>query len=463
MFLSWDKTSPRKALLRGYLFGLGLFGLGVSWVYVSVHDYGGASESIALIITLVFVAVWSVFPALAGYVTCKVIPANLQIERFAVMPIIWVLVEFLRGEYVLNGFPWLQVSYSQLDTPLSGFIPVFGGYAVGFFISSTAIALILIVKIKQFRLTGMITILCLWILGSLLQGNQWTTIIGNPIKITLIQGNVAQDQKWRPENRDKIITSYLSMTNQHWNSDVIIWPETAIPAFLDQVQNDLLKPLAKKAIRNKSDVIVSLPFRAPKSKSYNNAVLVLGQHPGMYRKVHLLPFGEYLPFQPLSGYLLDQLKIMPIGSFTPGDLNQPLLQAAGYRFSTSICYEDVFSKLVIKDLPEAAFLVNVTNDGWFGNSIEPYQHMQLARMRALESGRYLLRATNTGMTGIVAPDGKIIEQAPLFKKTTLTSEIFPMGDMTPYATMGDFPVIVFLILLLASVFLWSRLKSDQTV
>jgi len=162
---------------------------------------------------------------------------------------------------------------------------------------------------------------------------------------------------------------------------------------------------------------------------------------------------------PQIGQVLDQLNIMPIGSFTPGDLNQPLLHAAGYHFSTSICYEDVFSKLVIKDLPEAAFLVNVTNDGWFGKSIEPFQHMQLARMRALESGRYLLRATNTGVTGVVAPNGKIIDQAPLFKKVTLTSKIYPMSEMTPYTKMGDFPMITFFVVLLTSIILWPRLKT----
>ncbi len=463
LFLSWNGIAPKKALLRGYLFGLGLFGVGVSWVFISVHDYGGANRLISLLITVIFVGIWAIFPALAGYLTCKLIPATFRLERFATMPIIWILVEFLRGEYILNGFPWLQISYSQLETPLSGFIPVVGGYATGFLVSIIATALALILTTRQFRVTGISIILCFWIIGGLLQEKQWTTVIGNPIKVTLIQGNVAQDQKWRPENRNKIIASYLTLTYRHWDSDLILWPETAIPAFLDQVQNDLLKPLTEKAKLNKTDIIVSLPFRAPKTKSYNNAVLVLGQYFGMYRKVHLLPFGEYLPFQPLSGYLLDQLNIMPIGSFTPGDLNQPLLRAAGYSFSTSICYEDVFSKLVIKDLPDAAFLVNVTNDGWFGKSIEPHQHMQIARMRALESGRYLLRATNTGITGVVAPDGKLIGQAPLFKKTSLSSEIYPMGGMTPYTKMGDFPVIILLIVLLAGIVIWAKLKPSQNV
>lgn len=461
LFLGWEHISATQALLRGYLFGLGLFGAGVSWIYISVHDYGGANEFTSLLITLFFVGIWAIFPALSGYLICKTIPATSQISRLMIMPVIWMIIEYLRGEFVLNGFPWLQVSYSQLETPLSGFIPFIGGYGVGLLITFSVIALILIIKNNRYRITGLCFLLIVWPLGSYLQGKQWTSPSGNPIKVTLIQGNVSQDQKWRPENRDKIIASYLQLTNQHWDSDIIIWPETAIPAFLDQVQESLLQPLAKKAIQNNSVVIVSLPFREPKSKSYNNVVLTVGKHPGIYRKIHLLPFGEYLPFQPLSGYLLDRFNIMPIGSFTPGDNNQPLLQAAGHPFSTSICYEDVFPKLVIKDLPKAAFLVNVTNDGWFGQSIEPHQHMQIAKMRALESGRYLLRATNTGVTGVVATDGKILDQAPLFKKATITSKIIPMKGMTPYAKMRDYPVLTLLGLLLIGTTLWARIEISH--
>lgn len=451
LFSSWEGISPKRALLRGYLFGLGLFGVGVSWVYVSVHDYGGASLFIATIITLIFVSFWAIFPALAGYLTCKLVPSTYRFGRLAVMPFVWMLVEYFRGQYVLNGFPWLQISYSQLETPLSGYIPVVGGYAVGLLLSATVAIIMLVISHRKYIYAGTGIVLAIWLLGGYLQGKNWTQAQGEPITVTMIQGNVPQDQKWRPGNRHKIINRYRQFTNQHWDSDVIIWPETAIPAFLDQVQDSLLQPLTEKARLTNTDVIVSLPVRKNKSKPYYNAVLALGQQTRMYRKVHLLPFGEYLPLQPLSGYLLKQLKIMPIGSFTSGDYNQPLLTGAGYPFSTSICYEDVFSKLVIKDLPAASYLVNVTNDGWFGDSMEPHQHMQIARMRAIETGRFLLRATNTGVTGVVAPDGKIINQAPLFQEATITTNITPMQGMTPYAKMGDLPVVLLMLFLLCCI------------
>ena len=462
LFSSWENISPKRALLRGYLFGLGMFGVGVSWVYVSVHDYGGASVLISIIITLAFVGFWAIFPALAGYLTCKLLSSTCQSARLAAMPLIWILVEYFRGQYVLNGFPWLQISYSQLETPLSGYLPVLGGYTVGLMLSATATAILFIIRGRNYKLFGLGFVLIIWLLGSYLQGKNWTHALGEPIMVTMIQGNVPQDQKWRPENRNKIIKRYQRLTGQHWDADVIIWPETAIPDFLDKVQESLLQPLAEKARLTNTDVIVSLPIRKNKGKPYYNAVLALGQQTSMYRKVHLLPFGEYLPFQPLSGYLLRQLKIMPVGSFTPGDIDQPLLTGAGYPFSTSICYEDVFPKLVIKDLPTASYLVNVTNDAWFGNSIEPHQHMQLARMRAIETGRFLLRATNTGVTGVVAPDGKVINQAPMFQEATITTGITPMQGMTPYAKIGDLPVILLLLFLLCCIVIGSRIGHRKS-
>ncbi|MDD1628162.1 MAG: apolipoprotein N-acyltransferase, partial [Methylococcaceae bacterium] len=191
-----------------------------------------------------------------------------------------------------------------------------------------------------------------------------------------------------------------------------------------------------------------------------NAVMTLGKETGMYRKKHLLPFGEYLPWQPVSGFILNSLSIK-LGNFTPGGIDQPLLKAGGYHFITSICYEDAFGDAGLTGLPDAAYLVNVTNDGWFGNSIEPHQHLQIARMRAMETGRFLLRSTNTGVTAIVAPDGRIISQAPLFKATVLTDRITPMGGMTPYAKLGDKPVIIALIILLFCTIIYAKSLSNN--
>lgn len=439
---------PGRALLRGYLFGLGQFGLGVSWVYVSVHDFGAANNLVSIAITCLFVSFWSVFPALSAYLFTRITSENRAIVRIMLMPVIWILIEYLRGYYILNGFPWLQLSYSQLETPLAGYIPVLGSYGTGFILASTAaIIIVVLLHFKKFSVLSVVILSVLWGMGSLLKTINWTYTIGQPIHVTLIQGNISQDQKWKPENKAKTLLLYKSLTEKHWDSNLIVWPETSIPAYFSEVNENFLQPLNKMAKQHHTDLIVSLPVKNDKQGEKYNTVMTLGEKTGFYHKQHLLPFGEYMPWQPFSGLILNILNIR-LGLFTSGGDQQQLLAAAGYPFITSICYEDVLSELALQHLENAAYLVNVTNDGWFGDSMEPYQHLQLARMRALETGRFMLRATNTGITAIIAPDGKIVSQAPLFQVSTLTGEISPMNGMTAYARLGDKPVIYCLMVIL---------------
>ncbi len=442
LFASWQAVSAKHAALRGYLFGLGAFGSGVSWVYISMHDFGGAGVLAAAILTALFVAFWALFPALAGYFS-----ASWQGAAGIVMvPGIWVLIEYVRGYWVLNGFPWLHSAYSQLETPLAGYIPIVGVYGTGFILALTASMLVAGIKADK-KSWLVLALALLWGIGAVLQTVDWTHEIGAPIRVAMIQGNIAQDQKWRPENKINTLLKYKKMTEAQWSANVIIWPETAIPAYLDQVKDSFLQPLANEARQHHTDLIISVPVQEQSPIKNFNAVITLGKTEGMYRKMHLLPFGEYLPLQPLSGFVLDLVNIK-LGNFTPGAHDQPLLQAGGYPFITLICYEDVFGDMSIRGLPEAAFLVNVTNDGWFGDSIEPHQHLQMARMRAMETGRFLLRSTNTGTTAIVSPQGGIVQQAPLFQETALTGTFIPMGGMTPYAHWGDHPVMAAIVALL---------------
>lgn len=447
LFASWQGISPCRALLRGFLFGLGAFGLGVSWIYVSIHDMGHASVAESTALTAVFVALWALFPALAGYFSVKLTLGNEIPVRLLVISVIWVITEFIRGAWLLNGFPWLLSAYSQLDTPLAGYVPLVGVYGAGFLLALTAACVVVFVYSKKYRVLGLAFIALIWSLGGFLHTMQWTQIIGAPISVALIQGNIAQDQKWRVENKSKTLALYKTMTEQHWDSEIIIWPETAIPAYLSQVNESFLKPLSDQAKQHHSDLIISVPDKSEDQNKRYNAVITLGNQSGMYRKRHLLPFGEYLPWQPLSSFILKAINLK-LGEFTSGDLEQSLLKAGGYSFITSICYEDAFAEVNSQGLANAAYLVNVTNDAWFGHSIEPYQHMQMARMRALETGRYLLRATNTGLTGIVSPQGEIIAQAPIFQTTVLTGQITPMAGMTPFAQIGDNNIMIALVVLL---------------
>lgn len=452
LFASWQDITPGRAVLRGYLFGLGAFGLGVSWVYISIHDFGHAGVASAGLLTALFVGFWALFPALAGWLSVKI---KREYNSLLIMPLVWTLIDYFRGVMVLNGFPWLLGAYSQLESPLAGYIPIIGAYGTGFLLALTASVIVFMFQAKNPRLFPAAVVAVIWIAGGLLQTVIWTETSGQPIRVSLVQGSITQDQKWLPENRLKTLLLYKKLTEEHWDSDVIIWPETAIPAFLSEVYEPFLLPLSNVAKQHHTDLVISVPVQGKADGEIYNGVITLGKDTGMYRKNHLLPFGEYLPWQPLSGFVLNALNIN-LGNFTPGGAAQPLLKAASYPFITSICYEDAFGDAGIIGLPEAAFLVNVTNDGWFGNSIEPHQHLQIARMRAMETGRFLLRATNTGATAFVAPDGKIIKQAPLFKPTVLTESITPMRGMTPYARLGDKPVIYVLALLLFGIIIYDR-------
>jgi len=458
LFASWQGASPLQALYRGFFFGLTAFGLGVSWVYVSIHDFGGVDVFSSAALTLVFVAFWALFPALAAYLSVKISLSKPRLSVIGIVPIVWVLIEYLRGYLVLNGFPWLQVAYSQLESPLAGYIPLLGVYGTGFLVALTAVLLLALVQVKKHRGLMIVLLLGLWLTGGWLKTIQWTKAIGEPFQVSLLQGNVSQDQKWRPENLGLTLNFYKTMTAAHWDSKVIVWPETAIPAYLADVQDWFLLPLSLAAKEHGSALIVSLPLRGEAAHERYNAVMTLGKDLATYKKSHLLPFGEYLPWQPVSGFILANLGLV-LGDFTPGAIDQALLKAGDYAFITSICYEDVFGNATFKNLTEAAYLVNVTNDAWFGHSLEAQQHLQMARMRALETGRYLLRATNTGVTAIVGPNGQVIKQAPLFVATVLTGEIIPMAGVTPYTRIGDPMVVVLLALWLCGFFVLGRMPD----
>ncbi|MGR9115479.1 MAG: apolipoprotein N-acyltransferase, partial [Gammaproteobacteria bacterium] len=453
LMASWQVLPPGRAAFRGWLFGLGLFGFGVSWVFVSIHEFGGAGLIGSVLLTAFFVTFWALFPAITGYLSSSVSRMFESSIQVFLMPCLWVLIEYFRGYWFLNGFPWFQIAYTQLESPLTGYIPILGVYGSGFVIALISACCVRIIRDKKDWIGYGVLIGAIWLGGVFLRDIQWTYPIGENIKVSLIQGNITQDQKWAPENKSATLSKYKKMTEMQWNSDIVVWPETAVPAYYRDVKADFLEPLEKEAIEQKTDIIISLPMRSEQSGKNHNVVRVLGQTPGVYQKQHLLPFGEYLPLRPFSEYILNLVNIR-LGHFIPGDSDQKLLVAAGYPFITSICYEDAFGSHNIGKLDEAAFLVNVTNDAWFGETIEPYQHMQIARMRALETGRYLLRATNTGVTAVVGPQGKMITQAPLFTSIAINGKIVPMGGMTPYARIGDrlqIYIIGFVLMALASI------------
>jgi apolipoprotein N-acyltransferase len=457
LFAAWSDATPGRAFRRGYLFGLGQFGLGVSWVYVSMHDYGGAGVLEAGGLTALFTAFLALYPGLAGWLSVRFFPGSPAFRAIAVFPAVWTLVDWFRG-WFLSGFPWLQIGYSQTDTPLSGLAPVFGIHGVGW-----ALALLAGLLLVAPRWTGgrrrlaLLGVLGVVGLAAGLSQITWTRPAGEPFKVALLQGNIPQDMKWQPEFQRATLQMYTEMTREHWDSKLIIWPETAVPAFYQQVRDSFLADLEKEAKSHGTDLLVGVPYYNQAEDRYYNAVAALGRTPGFYFKRHLVPFGEFLPLRPILGWVLEILQI-PLADFASGNGGQPPLVAAGYPLSASICYEDIFGSEALAALPQAAYLVNVTNDAWFGDSIAPHQHVQMARMRALETGRWMLRATNTGVTAIITPEGVISARAPLFQKAWLSGTVTPMQGSTPYVLWGDGPIIVGVMLLLGSL-VWRRFRT----
>ncbi|MBI5462551.1 MAG: apolipoprotein N-acyltransferase [Gammaproteobacteria bacterium] len=445
-FLLLRDTAPAVALRRGFAFGLGMFGAGVSWVYISIHYFGHSPLPAALGVMLLLVAYMSVFPAALAYVGARRRVHGARVFLL-LLPAGWALAEWLRS-WLFTGFAWLNLGYTQIDSPLAGYAPVLGVYGVSWLTALSAGLLAWALSTAgRARWLGPVLLALLWLGGAQLKHYAWTQVAGAPLRVSLIQGNIPQDEKWDPAQQVATLEKYLNLTRGEWSEqgrerlDLVIWPETAIPAFQHQVADNFLAPLTEEARRVGTDLLTGIPVLDRERWEYYNAVIGIGQDEGAYYKHHLVPFGEYLPLRKILGTLL-QVMPLPVADFSAGKLGQPLVRAAGYPVGISICYEIIFGEEIIAQLPQAAFLVNVSNDAWFGDSLAPHQHLEMARMRALETGRYLLRATNTGITAIIGPDGTLRERGPQFETTVVRGSIEPRKGSTPYVRWGNWPVVI---------------------
>ena len=441
----------RRAAWRGFLFGAGEFLCGVYWIYISLNGMGGVSAPVAVVMLLMLVAVMATYSAAACALAAAWSAPSGWRRPLLLFPAAWTLVEWLRG-WVLTGFPWLNLGYSQVDAPLRGYAPLWGVYGVGFCVLLTAGLLSLALdgtRTVRTRWASLAGIAALWAAGALLAAVHWTHAAGAPFRVSLVQGDIAQDEKWEPEYFEPTLEMYRRLTREHWDSQLVVWPEAAVPAYEDEVKLDYLDPLEDEARKHGTDLLLGIPTYDPGTDDYYNSVISLGSSDGEYHKRHLVPFGENFEFLPAWVRSLLRSMDLPYSSFTPGAARQELLQAAGYPVGVSICYEDAYGSEIMRDLPKAAFLVNVSNDGWFGRSIALPQHLEIARMSALTTGRYLLRATNTGITAIVDDGGRLLSVAPAGKEVVLSGEVRPLAGATPASWWGNLPVVWLSLLALA--------------
>lgn len=439
---SLQPLTPKQALFAGWLFGVGLFGVGTSWVYVSIHTYGAAPVPLALFLILLFVSGLALFLMLQCYLYVKFFKPR-TLGLLLGFPAVWVLGEWVRA-WFLTGFPWLYLGYAHEHTWLSGWAPVLGVYGVSFLTAFSGVVIYLGTRLSsRVRIILSIILFVPWMLGLLLQQVNWTTRSGEPLSVSLIQGNIEQEMKWNPAHMKDSLDKYQQLTQNAWQHDMVIWSEAAIPFWVDEIP-EFLDDLDKYAKKNQTTFISGIPYREKTSDGahYYNSAIALGEGSGIYSKVHLVPFGEYVPLEGLLRGLISFFDL-PMSSFSAGNNSTPyLIGKNGIKIAPFICYEVVYPDFVNAALPDADILLTISNDTWFGSSFGPFQHLQIAQMRALENGRYLMRATNNGISAIVDEKGRLVKTSKQFQEEVLDGQVYVMTGNTPFGRTGSTPILM---------------------
>ncbi len=448
-----QQRNLKQTFLLGWVFGTALFASGASWVYVSIHDHGHAPVALAVLLTTIFVIGLGLVFALPFYIWRRCCRHRQHTAWMIAFPAVWVLGEWLRS-WLLTGFPWLYLGYAHVDTVLAGWFPIVGVWGVSFIVVLSAVALTELLTAR--RIWPSVPVLALCIAGIGLNSFYWTTgHRDKPLTVTIVQPNFSLAEKWNPDNRDMIRATLNQMSRDYWHSDIILWPEAALPEFFHNARPFLGK-LDHKGQQHNTSLITGIPWRTEQGL-YHNSIVALGDGEGVYHKVRLVPFGEYVPLEKLLRGLIAFFDL-PMSSFSPGPDRQTMPKAGNHRFAPYICYEIVYPHLVARNATETDFLVTISNDSWFGTSSGPLQHLQMAQARAMETGRYLIRGTNNGVSAIIKPDGTIQSASAQFERTVLTGKFYPFRGTTPFMRLQSWPLFGLCLLLL----LWAWHDTRQT-
>jgi apolipoprotein N-acyltransferase len=450
----WSKAAPRECFWTGFAFGMGLFGAGVSWVFVSLNTFGGMPAPVAIVATLGFCALISLFPACAGWLQARV-PAHAYVRACLVVPASWTLFEWLRS-WVLTGFPWLSAGYAAVGWPAEGLASSAGVFGVSFLTLCMA-GLAWVAASGKRKFLPVALIVALLAASEALRYVEWTEPAGKPVTVALLQGNIEQDLKFRPERYERILLTYYRLAEES-RAPLIVLPETAVPRLLNRVEPAYLARLEAIARRNKGALLIGVPIQDGRGAYYNSVVSISARPPQIYSKRHLVPFGEFVP--PGFAWVMDLMHI-PMSDFSRGEADQAPIEAAGQQVAVNVCYEDAFGDAIAESAADATMLVNVSNVAWFGDSLAPAQHLQMSQMRAIETGRMHLTATNTGVTAAIDRDGKVLSRLPPYTEGRLEIAAQGYTGETPYMHWRDWPVLGLSLVLLAVVIVVERLRRPR--
>ena len=470
LLYSWKDVPSGRAFWLGFVYGCASFGGGTYWTYIAVREMGGAPIAVALFLTIGLTMVCAAFVGAAGFIAARWFRTSGAAARLVTLPALFVLCVWARG-WMFTGFGWLSAGYSQTSSWLMGYAPVLGLPAMSWAVLVTAGALVVLLEAAAARpardvthapaavesrvssaagepsrsryagaLAAVLVVAVVWAGGLAARSHRWTTPQARAISVALLQGSIKQDLKWKPEQLTDTLKLYARLTAQNLGTDLIVWPEAAVPTLIDYV-GDYVDDLRKASAERGTTVLLGILRADPESKREQNVLVALTDPRQTYVKRHLVPFGEYFPVPPFIRSWM-RLMNLPYTDLMPGAANQPLIDAAGQQIAVTICYEDVFGAEQLRYLPDATLLVDVSNDAWFGDSIAPHQHLQIAQVRAAEAGRYLLRATNTGVTAVVDDAGRVEATLPQFKTAVLKATVRGFEGATPYALVGNWAVVL---------------------
>jgi apolipoprotein N-acyltransferase len=439
-----------QAALAGFAFGLGWFGVGVSWVYISMHVYGGLWAWLAALATVAFAALLALFPATALAVAVRFVPPS-PLRTLIALPASWAAAEWLRG-VAFTGFPWLASGYAHADTPFAGFAPIVGVYGVtlGAALAAGALAALLRHRSRPAQASAVALLVALAAGGEALRHIEWTQATGDPIRVRLVQGNIPQNLKFGPEGLQRAHDAYMRLMRTAGRADLVVLPESVFPLPLAYLPDFITRDLLDFTDSHTAALVFGVFVEDPPGRYFNSAIgFAPGASPQRYSKRHLVPFGEFIPFG--FRWFVDLMSI-PIGDQARGPKYQPPMALAGQRIAVNICYEDLFGAEIIDAWTDPGnaptLLLNLSNLAWFDDSIALAQHLQISRLRALETGRPMLRATNTGATAIVDARGRVVAQLPFNTAGVLDGEVRGHVGTTPYVRFGDGPALAGAVVLL---------------